>query len=62
MTSCDLIQVTKACDVISGAIASAMDWGDIVAMVKEARSHGDTVACAIHELQLERNHMILLLR
>ena len=55
------IKVTKACDVINGAIASAMDWGDIVAMVKEARSHGDTVACAIHELQLERNHMIMLL-
>ena len=56
------IQVTKACDVINGAIASAMDWGDIVAMVKEARSHGDTVARAIHELQLEKNHMILSLR
>ena len=55
------IKVTKACDVINGAIASAMDWGDIVTMVKEARIHGDTVACAIHELQLERNHMILLL-
>lgn len=54
--------VTKACDIINGAIASAMDWGDIVAMVKEARSHGDIVACAIHELQLERNHMTLLLR
>ena len=57
-----MIQVSKACDVINGAIATAMDWGDIVAMVKEARSHGDQVACAIHELQLEKNHMILLLR
>ena len=53
--------MTKACDIINGAIASAMDWGDIVAMVKEARSHGDLVANAIRELQLERNHMILLL-
>jgi len=57
-----MIQVTKACDVINGAIATAMDWGDIITMVKEARSHSDPVACAIHELQLEKNHMILLLR
>lgn len=56
------LKVSKACDIINGAIASAMDWADIVAMVKEARSHGDTIACAIHELQLEKNHMILLLR
>jgi len=57
-----MIQVTKACDVINGAIATAMDWGDIITMVKEARSHSDQVACAIHELQLEKNHIILLLR
>ncbi len=54
--------VERATLVIRSAIASAMDWGDIELLVKDARAKGDPVAMAIHGLKLKSNEITLLLR
>ena len=52
----------KATLVIRSAVASAMDWGDIELLVKDAQGRGDPVALAIHSLKLKTNEITLLLR
>lgn len=54
--------VERAILVIRSAIASAMDWGDIELLVKDAQGRGDPVAMAIQGLKLKTNEITLLLR
>ena len=54
--------VEKASLVIRSAVASAMDWGDIELLVKDAQGRGDPVALAIQNLKLSSNEITLLLR
>ena len=53
--------VEKACTVIRSAVASAMDWGDIELLVKEAKTRGDPVAMSVHSLKLQSNEICMLL-
>ena len=53
--------VEAACLVIRSAIASAMDWGDIELLLKDAQARGDPVAMAIQGLKLQTNEITLLL-
>ena len=56
------LQVDKAILVVNSAIANQIDWAEINNIVKEAQTQGDPVACAIHKLKLESNHITMLLR
>eukprot|EP00731_Ephydatia_muelleri_P028292 Em0019g1165a len=53
--------VEGACLVIRSAVASAMDWGDIELLLKDAQARGDPVAMAIQALKLQTNEITLLL-
>uniref|UniRef100_A0A8C9W4J7 Ribosome quality control complex subunit NEMF n=1 Tax=Scleropages formosus TaxID=113540 RepID=A0A8C9W4J7_SCLFO len=51
--------VERALQVVQSALANQVDWTEIGLIVKEAQAAGDPVACAIKELKLQTNHIIL---
>ena len=59
-TNVDLVE--RATLVIRSAVASAMDWGDVELLIKEAQARGDPVAMAIQGLKFKSNEITLLLR
>lgn len=56
------LQVERACLVIRSAVASALAWEDIAALVKDAQMRRDPVAMVIHKLKLNEGLITLLLR
>uniref|UniRef100_A0A8C4QF41 Nuclear export mediator factor n=1 Tax=Eptatretus burgeri TaxID=7764 RepID=A0A8C4QF41_EPTBU len=44
------------------ALASQLSWTDVEAFLSEAQDRGDPVACAIHHLRLDTNHITMALR
>lgn len=48
--------------MIRSAVASALAWEDIAALVKDAQMRGDSVAMVIHKLKLNEGLVTLLLR
>ncbi|XP_024524547.1 nuclear export mediator factor NEMF [Selaginella moellendorffii] len=57
----NLADVDLAIDAVRAALANGMDWKDLGRMIKEERKAGNPVAGLIHSLQLEKNHITLLL-
>ncbi|CAK9218060.1 unnamed protein product [Sphagnum troendelagicum] len=57
----NLQDVDAAILAVRSALASSMDWKDLVRMVKEEKKAGNPVAGLIHSLQLEKNQITLLL-
>ena len=54
--------VERAITIVRSAVANQIDWTEINQIVKEAQSQGDQVAGAIKGLNLDKNHMSLLLK
>ncbi|XP_066528980.1 ribosome quality control complex subunit NEMF-like isoform X2 [Hoplias malabaricus] len=54
--------VDRALQVVRSALANQVDWAEIGLIVKEAQVAGDPVACAIKELNLQTNHITMLLK
>lgn len=54
--------VDNAIFAIQNALANQVSWPDIEILLKEAQERGDSVASAIKQLKLEKNHIALLLR
>lgn len=57
----NLEDVDAAILAVRAALASGMDWKGLVRMVKEEKKAGNPVAGLIHNLQLEKNCITLLL-
>lgn len=62
LIECNTDIVDRACIVIRSAIASAMDWGDIELLVRDAQARGDPVANSIQGLKLHSNLITLWLK
>lgn len=57
----NLEDVDAAILAVCTALATGMDWNDLARMIKDERKAGNPVASIIHSLQLEKNHITLLL-
>uniref|UniRef100_A0A8C4QEM1 Ribosome quality control complex subunit NEMF n=1 Tax=Eptatretus burgeri TaxID=7764 RepID=A0A8C4QEM1_EPTBU len=58
----NLSLVEQALRVMRAALASQLSWTDVEAFLSEAQDRGDPVACAIHHLRLDTNHITMALR
>lgn len=53
--------VEKAIMIVQSALANQIAWDEIGRLVKEAQKQNDAVALSIKQLNLDRNHITLLL-
>ena len=53
--------VERAIHQVRAAIATQIDWEQIGELLAEAQEGGDEVACAIKELKLKTNQIVMLL-
>lgn len=57
----NLEDVDAAILAVRSALATGMNWNDLIRMIKEERKAGNPVASIIHSLQLEKDQITLLL-
>uniref|UniRef100_UPI00358FD816 ribosome quality control complex subunit NEMF isoform X2 n=1 Tax=Myxine glutinosa TaxID=7769 RepID=UPI00358FD816 len=58
----NLSLVEQALRVMQAALASQLSWTEVEVLLSEAQDREDPVACAIHHLRLDKNHITMALR